>query len=71
MTSIAFGTASIAVCGSALAIRWTGNVEFSLAFALTILLAMVLIRRLEIDIWGLGAIAAIVLVTSASIVWIQ
>jgi hypothetical protein len=27
--SIAFGTASIAVCGSALAIRWTGNVELS------------------------------------------
>ena len=34
MFSIAFGTASIAVCGSALAMRWTGNVEFSLAFAL-------------------------------------
>jgi hypothetical protein len=52
--SIAFGTASIAVCGSALAtIKWTGNVEFSLAFALTILLAIVVVRRLEIDIWAL------------------
>jgi hypothetical protein len=69
--SIAFGTASIAVCGSALAIKWTGNVEFSLAFALTILLAIVVVRRLEIDIWGLAAIAAFVLVISASIVWIQ
>ena len=29
------------------------------------------VRRLEIDIWGLAAIAAIVLVISASIVWIQ
>jgi len=71
MFSIAFGTASMAVCGSALAMRWTGNVGFSLAFALTILLAIVVVRRLEIDIWGLAAIAAIVLVISASIVWIQ
>jgi len=71
MFSIAFGTASMAVCGSALATRWTSNVEFSLAFALTILLAIVVVRRLEIDIWGLAAIAAIVLVISASIVWIQ
>jgi hypothetical protein len=71
MFSIAFGTASMAACGSALATRWTGNVEFSLAFALTILLAIVVVRRLEIDIWGLGAIAAIVLVISASIVWIH
>jgi len=59
------------VCGSALAIRSTGNVEFSLAFTLTILLAIVVVRRLEIDIWGLAAIAAFVLVISASIVWIQ
>jgi hypothetical protein len=71
MFSIAVGTASIAVCGSALAMRWTGNVEFSLAFALTILLAIVVVRLVEIDIWGLAAIAAIVLVVSASIVWIQ
>jgi hypothetical protein len=49
--------------------EWTGDVEFSLAIALTILLAIVVVRRLEIDIWGLAAIAAIVLVISASIVW--
>jgi hypothetical protein len=71
MYSIAFGTASIAVCGSALAMGWTSNVEFSLAFALTILLAIVLIRRLEIDNWGAAAIAAFVLAISASIVWVQ
>ena len=71
MFSIAVATASIAVCGSALAIKWTGNVEFSLAFALTILLAIVVVRRLEIDIWGLAAIAAFLLVISTSIVWMQ
>jgi hypothetical protein len=71
MFPIAFSTAALAVCGSALAIRSTGNLEFSLAFALTLLLAIVLIRRLEIDNWGAAAIAAFVLVVSASIVWIQ
>jgi hypothetical protein len=40
-------------------------------FALTVLLAIVLIRRLEIDNWGAAAIAAFVLAISASIVWIQ
>jgi hypothetical protein len=51
--SSAFGTASfifLAVCGSSLATRWTGNVEFSFAFALTILLAIVVVRQLEVDI---------------------
>ena len=40
-------------------------------FSVTILLAIVVIRRFDIDIWGTAAIAAIVLTVSVSIVWIQ
>jgi len=69
--SLAASTASLAICASALALRWTSNVEFSLVFSLTVLLAIVAIRRFELDIWGAAAIAAIVLTVSVSIVWIQ
>jgi len=69
--SLAMSTASLAICASALALRWTSNVEFSLVFSVTILLAIVVIRRFDIDIWGTAAIAAIVLTVSVSIVWIQ
>jgi hypothetical protein len=69
--SLSMSAASLAICASALALRWTSNVEFSLVFSVTILLAIVFIRRFAIDIWGAAAIAAIVLTVSISIVWIQ
>ena len=71
IVSLAASTASLAICASALALRWTSNVEFSLVFSVTVLLAIVAIRRFDIDIWGAAAIAAIVLTVSVSIVWIQ
>ena len=69
--SLATSAASLAICASALALRWTSNVEFSLVFSVTILLAIVVIRRFDIDIWGAAAIATVVLTVSVSIVWIQ
>jgi len=69
--SLGSSTASLAVCASALAVRWTSNVEFSLVFSVTVLLAIMVIRRLEIDTWGAAAIAATVLTVSVSIVWVQ
>ena len=71
IVSLAAGMASLAICASALALRWTSNVEFSLVFSITVLLAIVAIRRFDIDIWGAAAIAAVVLTVSVSIVWIQ
>jgi hypothetical protein len=69
--SLAVSTLSLAICAGALALRRTSNVEFSLLFSVIVLLAIVVIRRFDIDIWGTAAIAAIVLTISVSIVWIQ
>jgi hypothetical protein len=69
--ALATSTASLAICATALVLTRTSNVEFSLVLSVTILLAIVVIRRFDIDIWGAAAIAAAVLTLSVSIVWIQ
>ena len=69
--ALAVSSATLTVCGAALATRSTSNLEFGLAFSLTVLLAIMAIRRLEIGIWGAVAVAAVVLTLSISIVWIQ
>ena len=69
--SLGSGIVSLAVCGSALAMHWTANLGFSLLLAVTVLLAMTLIRRFEIGDWGTAAIAAIVITTSVAAIWIQ
>jgi hypothetical protein len=71
IVSLAASTATLAICASALALRRTSNVEFSLVFSVTVLLAIVVIRRFELDIWGAGAITAVVLTASVSMVWLQ
>ena len=68
--SLATSTASPAICASALALRWTSNVEFSLAFSVTVLLAIVVIRRFELDIWVYRYCSRCT-DGSVSIVWIQ
>jgi hypothetical protein len=69
--SLAAGTASLALCAGVLALKRTSNVEFSLVFSVTVLLAILVIQRLELDIWGAAALAAIIITVSVSIVWIR
>jgi hypothetical protein len=71
IVSLAATAAPLAICASALVLRWTSNVEFSLVFSVTVLLAIAVIRRFELDIWGAAAIAAVVLTVSVSIVAVQ
>lgn len=71
ISALAISTASLAICATALVLTRTPNAEFSLVFSVTILLAIVVIRRFDIDIWGAAAIAAVILTVSVSIVWIQ
>ena len=68
--SLVASIACLAVCGSALAMHWNGNLGFGLAFALTVLLGITFIRRFEIGHWGAAAFAAFVLTVSVSIIWI-
>jgi hypothetical protein len=69
--SLVISTASLAICATALVMTRTSNVDFGLVLSVTILLAIVFIRRFDIDIWGASAIAAVLLTLSVSIVWIQ
>jgi hypothetical protein len=68
---LAASIASVAVCGSALAMYWTGNLGFGLALALTVLVGIAFIRRLGVGIWGAAAFAALLLTVSVSIISIQ
>ena len=69
--SLAASIASVAVCGSALAMYWTGNLGFGLALALTVLVGIAFILRLGVGIWGAAAFAALLLTVSVSIISIQ
>ena len=71
LLSVFVSIACVGICGSALAMHWTGNVGFSLAFALTVVLSVAFTRRLAIGNWGATAIAAIMLTVAIAIVSIR
>ena len=59
MASLATGIGAVSVCGTAIAMHWSGNVGVALVFATGVVLAVPLINRLAISMWGAIAIAAI------------
>lgn len=71
LLALAASVASLAVCGSVIALHWTYNLAFGLALALTTFLAVMAILYFRIGSWGALAIAMSVLATSVVLIWIQ